>query len=185
MAMGYRSRQHGFTLLEIMVVVAIIGIVLSVAVLSLNTVGNDEQIDTEVLRFESLVETARDEALLQGREYGIEFLQQGYRFLELDPVTRQWGEIFGDDILRHRDLPPFLEFELYLEGQQIELNYEAVALDAENDETLKQFQPHVFLFSSGDMTPFELYVRHLDREAAIGLEGDLLGGIARIEDEFE
>lgn len=167
-----------------MVVVAIIGIVLSVAILSLSTTGIDDQLDDEVLRFESLVETARDESLMQGREYGIEFLQQGYRFLELNPLTRQWGEIVGDDILRDRDLPEFLEFELYLDGQMIELDYEAVALDAENEETLEQFQPHVFLFSSGDMTPFELYVRHLDREDGVGLVGNLLGNIERIE-EFE
>lgn len=167
-----------------MVVVAIIGIVLSVAILSLGTTGTDDRLDDEVLRFETLVETARDESLMQGREYGIEFLQRGYRFLELDPLTRQWGEIVGDDILRYRDLPEFLEFELYLEGQLIELEYEPIALDAEDDDALEQFQPHVFLFSSGDMTPFELYVRHLDRDDGIGINGGILGDLERIE-EFE
>ena len=109
--MAPRRAGLGFTLVEILVVITIVGIVLSVAVLSLGVLGDDREMDTELRRYVSLVELARDEAMLQGREYGLEFLVQGYRFVELDPLTRQWTEIVGDDVLRPRDLPDTVEFE--------------------------------------------------------------------------
>lgn len=178
-----RRLQAAFTLVEILVVITIVGIVLSMAVLSLGVLGDNDGLDTEVTRYVSLMEVARDESVLQGREYGLEVLQQGYRFVELDPLTRQWTEIIGDDILRPRDLPETLELELYLDDQRIELSFEAATLgsDDEDENQLKQFTPHVFLFSSGDMTPFELHFRQVYTNDVVMLAADLLGNIKIID----
>jgi general secretion pathway protein H len=107
---------------------------------------------------------------------------QGYRFLELDPVTRQWTEIFGDDIFRPRNLPDYAELELYIEGQRIELELEPAVID-EDDDRAEQLRPHVFLFSSGDMTPFELHFRRAYNDRVSVLEGDLLGKLALVMDD--
>lgn len=177
------ARQQGFTLVEIMVVVTIVGIVLSIAVLSIGTLGNRDELDTELRRFIALVDTARDDSMFQGREFGVEFLRQGYRFLELDPLTRQWLEIPGDDIFRPRNLPESVELELFIEGQQIELDFDAAVLDVE-DERTEQFQPHVFLFSSGDMTAFELHFRRAYSDEVTVIEGNLLGELSVLEEEL-
>ena len=60
-------RSRGFTLIEILVVVIIIGTVMSIAVLSLNLASDDRDLQTEARRFMSLVEVVQDEAMVQGR----------------------------------------------------------------------------------------------------------------------
>ena len=100
--MCLRGRSSGFTLIEILVVIVIIGIVMSIAMLSITLVGGDNQLRDEARRIISLVEVAQDEALLQGREFGLEFMQGSYRFVEFDPLTRQWSDVIGDDTLRQR-----------------------------------------------------------------------------------
>ena len=177
--------RAGFTLIEVLVVITIVGIVLSMAVLSLGLIGENKELDTEVRRYVSLVELARDESMMQGREYGLEVLQQGYRFVELDPLTRQWTEILGDDVLRARSLPETIELELFIEDKQIPLEYDAALLNSgeEDDDRLEQFQPHVFIFSSGDMTPFELRFRQPINDERVILTGDLFGKIELLDEE--
>ncbi|MEM8682724.1 MAG: type II secretion system minor pseudopilin GspH [Pseudomonadota bacterium] len=178
-------RSHGFTLIELLVTVALIGVVLSIAILGLGVVRNDDDIETESSRFVALMEVAKDESMLQGREYGLEMLQQGYRFVELDPLTRQWVEIIGDDLLRLRSLPDSMELELYIEGQLIELDTEALALaNEEDDNDLNPFQPHVFIFSSGELTPFEVHFRKLYDDSRIMLQADLFGNVSIREEEL-
>lgn len=176
---------RGFTLIEVLVVITIVGIVLSMAVLSLGMLGENKQLDTEVRRYVSLVELARDESMLQGREYGLELLQQGYRFVELDPLTRQWTEILGDDVLRARELPETIELDLFLEDQRIALAYDPVALNAEDKDKkkIKQYAPHVFIFSSGEMTPFELHFRQPVNDESAILTADIFGKLELVDEE--
>jgi len=188
-----RRRAAGFTLIEALVAMTVLAVFLGYALLSLNLGARDTELETEVSRFVAIMEVARDETLLQGREFGIEFLQQGYRFVELDPFTRQWLPIAGDDFLGARDLPERVEFELYLEGQQIELDYVATALeaiddddeDADEQERLREFRPHVFVMSSGDLTPFELVAIDIETGDRRILEANLLGEITIVDEDFE
>ena len=68
-----------------------------------------------------LIETVQDDAMLQGREFGIEFMTSSYRFVEYDPFTGQWAEVPGDDLYRIRELPPGIEFELFIDEKRIPL----------------------------------------------------------------
>ena len=82
-----RRRYSGFSLIEILVVIVIIGIVLSIAILSVSLIGGDKAIREEAQRMMALIEVARDESMLQGREFGVEFMLGAYRFVELDLVV--------------------------------------------------------------------------------------------------
>jgi len=160
----------GFTLIEVLVVVTIIGIISAVVVLSLGNLGDDRELQTEARRITSLIEMASDEATLQGRDFGLEFLQTGYRFVEYDALTGQWSEVFGDELMRLRQLAQDTEFDLFLEDRRVLLDIDA-ADSAQNDDAddnyLRQdYLPHILILSSGDITPFRLeIVRNTDRSS--------------------
>lgn len=176
-----RSRQAGFSLLEIMVVVVIIGIVLSVASLSFGFLRNDRELQTEATRFIALAEVALDEATMQGREFGIELMTAGYRFVEYDALTAVWMEIPADDTLRLRELPEDVEFELFLEGKNILLDDDPAKFDDPEKRTNRfdreVYAPHLLIFSSGDATPFELRILRGHDDQEIILQGDALGNV--------
>jgi len=188
--MGTSSRQRGFTLIELLVTIVIVGIVLSIVTLSLNLAGDDREIRREVQRLMSILEVAQDDAMLQGREFGIEFLLGAYRFVEYDSLSELWLEIPGEDVLRMRALPEGMELSLRLEDKLMTLEENPIALAANGDEdnddrTLqaKNYTPHVLIFSSGEMTPFELRIRRLTDQLSVALQSDLLGNLEFVDDE--
>ncbi|MDJ0906160.1 MAG: type II secretion system minor pseudopilin GspH [Woeseiaceae bacterium] len=179
--------SRAFTLIEILVVVSIIGIVLSIAVLSLGVLGDDRELREEARRLAALVQVAQDEAVMQGRDFGIEFMSNGFRFVEYDPFLNAWGELIGDDTLRMRSLPEEAEFDLWIEGQRVLLDAQPAAFDDPEDEEqqlqVENYAPHILVFSSGDMTPFELHLLRSDLGQAIVLESNLLGDIKFVDPE--
>lgn len=181
------GRPNGFTLIEILVVIVIIGIVTSMAMLSLGLLGDDRDLQTEARRITSLVQVAQDEAVMQGREFGLEVMESSYRFVEYDAFTNRWGELLADDTLRMRQLPEDLEFELYLEDQRIKLETGPGAFDDPDDKdnsVLKEsYAPHIFIFSSGDMLPFELRILRRADEQLVRLRSDVTGAIELVTED--
>lgn len=116
----------------------------------------------------TLLELAADEALLQGRDFGLEINQYGYRFVEYDPYSETWLEIADDDMLRERTVPEDLRFELYIEDRRVLLNDQPAALqiddDDSDDERTSNYAPHALIMSSGQLSPFEVeLIRDRDR----------------------
>jgi general secretion pathway protein H len=176
--MNSRLAARGFTLIEILVVVIIIATVVSMALLSINVAGDDAELDKERRRLASLIETIQDEAVLQGREFGIEIMTSSYRFVEFDPLTRQWAEIPFDDLYRLRRLPEGLEFELFIDERRIELENDPERLADPDDRPSGRtdpYAPHLFIFASGESTVFELHVVRSALDRRVVLRGDVLG----------
>jgi general secretion pathway protein H len=169
----------GFTLIEILIVMVIVGIIMAVAFLSFGILGDDRGLEKEARRLSSLIEVISEDAEIQGREFGLEFMLAGYRFVEHDPLVDQWFEVQGDDYMRQRDLDEGVEFELTIEDRKVLLHEEARATEKDEDNPQRDltddYLPHVLIFSSGDITPFELgFVRFADRSQVI-LEMTLAG----------
>jgi general secretion pathway protein H len=182
-------RGSGFTLIEILVVVVIMGIISAIVVLGLGNLGDDRELRTEARRMSALIEMALDEATLQGRDFGIELMQSGYRFVEFDPLSEQWSEVIGDDLMRPRSLAEDTEFVLFLEDRRVLLKVDAEERekgDDDDDRDLSDdYLPHVLVLSSGDITPFVLEIfRNSDRasiQISVSPAGELKVGTS--EDE--
>lgn len=175
-------RSRGFSLIEILVVVVIVAIVTSIAVLSLGLLGDDRELETEARRLGSLVQEAQDEATMQGREFGIEFMSDSYRFVEFDPFTSQWSEPADDEIYRLRKLPDDAEFELFLEGQRVALDPEPAKITRPDDTApgrgdTKAYSPHVLIYSSGDVTPFDVEITRPLTDQLVTLHASAVGTV--------
>ena len=178
--MRMRHRQPGFTLIELLVVIVIIGTIVSIALLSVGVGGDDDDVDRERRRFASLIEIVRDEAMLQGREFGIEVMLNSYRFVEFDPLARQWVEPPFDELYALRELPEGIELELFIDEKRIDLNREPKRLeDPEKEMSLRvqTFEPHLFVFASGEASVFELHFWRRQTDYRAILRGDVLGNI--------
>lgn len=183
--MKKRHDERGFTLIEILVVVIIIATISSIALLSLNLIGDDRELNTERKRLATLLEVAQDEATMQGRDFGLELLRTGYRFVEFDPLASQWSEVIGDDLYRLRKLPEDMELELYIEDQRILLETDPKVFKKRDDNTMQMgiddYTPHLLLFSSGEITAYEIRFRRFGNDQELIMRGDILGEIEFVD----
>ncbi|MCC6070711.1 GspH/FimT family pseudopilin [Massilia sp. GCM10020059] len=90
---------RGFTLVEVMVVMVIIGITLGLV--SLNAMPSPRQdLQKEAQRIALLLQLARDEAIVRNRLIAFEANSERYRFLVRNETS--WDQVINDDLLRER-----------------------------------------------------------------------------------
>jgi general secretion pathway protein H len=149
-------RARGFTLIEIMVVILIIGLVSTYVVLKIGGNNRDTHLDQEAERLDALFDYVREQAELQTRDYGLRFSETGYTFVVFDVLGNQWRPVDEDDALRERDLPGDIQPHVVVEGRTIVLDKKKKDTDADD------FAPQVMIFANGDLSSFELELRRED-----------------------
>ncbi len=183
------GRQPGFTLLEVMVVVLIIGVMATFASLSIGSRVNEDKLENEARRAEAIIKLASEEAEAKGLEIGLRFTEGGYRLLTLDG-SRQWQDYELSGPLRRRSFQSPFGLGLRVDGRPVALPpeltpeqeralAESVELKSQRENDAQRLTPQVLLLSSGEITPFVLELTAPGLTASYRIEADALGRIKR------
>jgi general secretion pathway protein H len=154
----------GFTLMEILVVIIVIGVIVSAATLSVNILGSDRESQEEMERVWAVLRQAREEMELQGLDLGMFVSSTGYEFLRFDGRENRWMPMEGDRLFAPRELPEGLRLRLWIESREIVMKRDGAVNRSDRDED-KKWPPQIMVLSSGDIMPFELQLER-DSQAA-------------------
>lgn len=154
--------QRGFTILELLVVIVIVGIMVSLATLSVG--GNEARtLHTEAQRLTALIELAVQESILNGTEMALELEEETYQFLVYD--GKDWFPMPDGKVFRPRELPPGMRLDVEVEGQE-----------EEEDLFGETAASRVWILSSGEVSPFTIDIQ-LEDGPRYELIGDMMGGL--------
>jgi len=86
----------GFTLIEMLVVLLIIGIIMSMVTLSIRSDDRAEKMEEEMQRIQALLKMAREEAVMQDEDIALRVSDNSYAFEVLG--EKGWQPISDDKI---------------------------------------------------------------------------------------
>lgn len=135
-----RSRR-GFSLIEVLVVVAVVAVATTIAVISIRGVGIERALEREARRFADFTRLVCDRAVASGREHGIHVADSRYG---ASRVRRGDWALERDGALSPHEVAEGVALRLVRDGVVQEL---PVTLDGD---------PTLVCLPGGELTPFEL-----------------------------
>jgi general secretion pathway protein H len=117
---------RGFTLIEVLAVIVIVGVLIGVATLSMSLLRGDEALlRREADRLAALLSLMGEQAVLQGAPVGVHFTERRYQFLrearaEIDaesPPAHRWEALNDDSLFVPHDLPQGVRLFLRVDGR--------------------------------------------------------------------
>lgn len=170
----------GFTLLEVLVVIALIGLIISSVQFNFSGKRPEDTLKTVSYKFSTIFESAANYGLLNNIELGLYIDKNSYRFLGYNGT--KWSEVAQQDWLTAQKLPKGVTLTLTLDDLPIEepLLFDSSVFTKQNEEFLsyesaeqendsaekKQLLPQVYILSGGDITPFSLTF-HFTEDASL------------------
>ena len=147
------KRNQGFTLIEIMVVIAIAAILVGAVALTINFRNPGKTVLQTAQRTALLMQLASDQAVYSRQQYGIRFHPESYTFFALVPDETGAGtwQVFEDERLKFEKPDFTVEFDVEISGLPIVLDELEVELEAATDED--PIKPHVMFLSNGELVP--------------------------------
>ena len=157
------ARPAGFTLLELMLVMTIIGILAATVTLAVSDAGNRQRVQTEAERVALAVELARTEALTRNEIWGLSVSASGYAFQTYDPEAGQW-QVLDEPPFVPRPAEDGLQFAVRAEigqrppaGEAGETTPPFIA-NVDGDAEVPADLPDIAILPGGEITPFEVVV---------------------------
>ena len=110
------QRQQGFTLLEVMLVLLLMGLAVSYVVFNAFGVSQSDQLKQEVQRMQVLIDMASDFAILNQQQLGVRIEQDPsrYYFVHLNEED-EWQRLETEEIYQEHELPEAFTFNLSLD----------------------------------------------------------------------
>ena len=138
LATGMHLKKRGFTLVEILVVIIIIGITISFALLSFGDFGASRQAKISAEHFVSYLRLLQHKAIFEDRTLALAIYPHGYSPLVFQE-DEKWLSLNSSNILRNQQVPSRIIISAGSTGKN--LKHEAMLV----------------IHPSGDMEPFEVY----------------------------
>lgn len=178
--MRFRTHQEaGFTLIEIMLVIFLMGSIVSGVIMTMNIAGADNHLKKEASRFIGFIELAEEEALLRSLEMGLVIEDDSYQFAYLDDKGR-WLAFDSESFFKKTMMPEDIQLDLELEGLKSDeslfndeplfednggLFEDTGGLFEKKKEKVVTLKPQVYIYSSGEITDFTLTMTYFDPDA--------------------
>lgn len=138
-----RIHPTGFSLLELLVVLLIIGITAAMATLAVGTASSGRLLENEARRLAGLVRVSCEESVLQGTAMAVGFGLHGAAYGFLRQEGEQWLPRRGDRN-RVRSLPEGFHVALTVQGDPVVLDEKSAG------------RPHLVCLPSGEIVPFRV-----------------------------
>ena len=164
------SKKAGFTLLEVMLVLLLIGLAAGFVMFNAFGASKSDLLKSQAQRLQVIVDMASDFAVLNQQQLGVRFEQQKneYYFVYLDDED-EWQRI-EEDIYSTYTLPEPFTYELNLDDLPWDvedrlfdrelfdenLSVSDAGVEIGNEEEKKLPPPQILIMSSGEITPFVL-----------------------------
>jgi general secretion pathway protein H len=160
---GIYKKSHGFTVIEILLVMLVIGISLAMVLPNLSK-NHDQILFEEGNRLAALLYYAKDISGSTGQAIAWDQTPAGYRFLERDQDHNIWKPLLDDPSMRERVLPDDVQIEYVTEQSKRNGHFTKVIMNP-----------------SGVQAPFEIGLHNKNQH--IKIVGNLIGQItiSRIE----
>ncbi|MEH6470374.1 MAG: type II secretion system minor pseudopilin GspH [Halopseudomonas sp.] len=158
---GSLERSHhqlGFTLLELMLVILIIGLMVGTVSLALPD-NAGQQLQQHATRLHAQINLANQQAVFQNQDIGLLVTTEQYDFYHFD--GDRWKLLEPQSRFAPRGLPELAQFELSVAGQLVELE--------------EAQQPQILFLSDGQMSDFQLSLSIDEETPGFVIQGYLTG----------
>ncbi|RUO26432.1 type II secretion system protein GspH [Aliidiomarina minuta] len=169
-----RHQQRGFTLLEIMIVVLLLGIMAGAVVYTMPPQRSGSSAQDAAVVFKEKINHARQTALLRNWVIGVDIKESGYTFYRWS--QGQW-QLLSEPPLQEVQLPEDLAMELQLGDFAILDNIidgdrSAVFAPGDRDRDEDRPQPGLLIFESTDFIPFQVAFHPLFQGYSYWVDGN-------------
>jgi general secretion pathway protein H len=156
------NTQRGFTILEILVVVAVISIIASTIMLNTNFNRPEDALKKHTEKVTKTLKLLMQEAIINDTNYALSLVPGGY--LVMEASGEEWVPS-QDKFLKSLASQYSYSDELIIDNQIVSI------------EKKDKPDPHILILASGEMLPFEWHITDRENQISTVIKGNLVGDI--------
>jgi general secretion pathway protein H len=163
---------QGFTLLELMLVIGLMGLAVSYVILNIVGANHEQELEKQAKRFQVIVDMAADVAVLNQIQLGIRIdrKENRYVFMQFNE-DENWEELAEHELFEVHGLPEIFSLAVQLDDlpwidedslfsdqlfdEELMVSDAQVSIGKEENKPPKP--PQIWILPSGEITPFSVH----------------------------